>query len=138
MKQPDDSVTAADNECRVQRLTSALSILYSSEDIGDDAEVQRSCSPPIVFLKSPRCSWTVGESNDSNSEVASPARREENVADHNNEDCQNCESKSIHECTTATNQKDDSAALSSTTDLTQDLSPATTMIEQAITHTHRR
>ena len=91
-----------------------------SEGIDDDAEVQRSCSPPIVFIKIPRCSWTVGESNDSNSEVASPPRREESVTGHNKEDCQNSESKAICECTTGTNRKDHYASLSLSTASTQD------------------
>ena len=95
-----DSITVTNNESRVQGLTTTPSLLCSFV-------VQRTCSPPVVFIKIPRCSWTVGESIDPHSEVASPTRKEENAgADHSKVDCQTSESKAIHECSSATNWKD--------------------------------
>ena len=94
----------------------------AEDSMGDNDEVQRSCSPPIVFIKMPRCSWTIGEGS-GDLEKAIPMTEEElkdqdgESLDHEHE---TFTSKLISEDTGA--GKDDTSSGLSLADTNQDLS----------------
>ena len=103
VKEKQSIGTDLEGEPQVQRSTLRCTS-EDTEESGNEGEVQMSCSPPIVFIKIPQCSWTVGE--------VIPVK-EKDIADRNEGDRKNSESESVSEDVSTAKDESSSSGVSS-------------------------